>query len=318
MEKFPTFFPIADYWARLQGGEPQLLIWALLVFGLVVGILTGFFGGGGRFLMAPLLNTLFNVPYNVAVGSDVCQMAGNSTLNILRFKRLNSIDFKLGAWMLVGTVLGIESGAQLLEGLKKAGPFFLFGKAIPVMPVILGFIYGAILVWIGSVLYREARTGAGDMACEGFMTASPPAMTSKLQQLHIPPMISLPVSGIEAISIWMILGIGFITGLLVGFLGGGGGFIRMPALIYVIGCPMVVAIGTDLFESVFSMGYGTYSHSLKGNIDLLLVVLILISSAVGNQIGSLLARRFCHPRVRQAFAYVALLTVLLILFKLFL
>jgi uncharacterized membrane protein YfcA len=66
------------------------------------------------------------------------------------------------------------------------------------------------------------------------------------------------------------------------------------------------------------MGYGTYSHSLKGNIDLLLVVLILISSAVGNQIGSLLARRFCHPRVRQAFAYVALLTVLLILFKLFL
>jgi uncharacterized membrane protein YfcA len=129
-------------------------------------------------------------------------------------------------------------------------------------------------------------------------------------------MISLPVSGIESISLWIIILVGLITGLLVGLLGVGGAFIRLPAFIYLIGCPMVVAIGTDFFENLLSMGYGTFSHSMKGNVDLLLVLVLLVTVVLGSQIGIGLARRIHQIKIRVGFAYIAFAAVLLIVVKL--
>ncbi|MFH0789211.1 MAG: sulfite exporter TauE/SafE family protein [Pseudomonadota bacterium] len=315
MDGTPTLFPIAAYWAHIQGIEihPQLI--GLIVFGFLVGGVTGFFGVGGRLLMSPLLNTLFNVPYNVAVGSDLSQMMGTSTLNLLRFKRMRSIDFKLSALMLIGTIFGVEVGVRVLELLKQAGTFNLLGKSIGYLPLIMSLVYSTLLLWIGMIVYREAKASQQDGMAQGLISAYQPAMTARLQHIHLPPMVSLPVSGIEVISLWVILGVGMVTGLLVGFLGAGGGFIRMPALIYVIGCPMVVAIGTDIFESFFSIGYGTLSHSLKGNIDLILVVVLLTSSTLGNQIGAVLAKRSGNPKVRQLFAFIAFAVVILLMTK---
>jgi uncharacterized protein len=317
MENLAALFPLSLFWARGQGLSPYLSIPALIFFGLMAGVMIGFFGGGGRFLIVPLLHGFFSIPYNVAIGSDVGQMTGISTLNMLRFKRFSSIDFKLSGWMLIGTLAGVETGAQLLEALKGLGSFAGWGITIRPLSLVLTLVYGIILVWIGTMVYREARGNQCEVPTEGLFMANPPAMTARLQHIHLPPMISLPVSGIAAISLWVILGIGFISGLLVGFLGGGGGFIRMPALVYVVGCPMVVAIGTDLFESVFSMAYGTMSHTLKGNIDPLLVMIILICGALGTMTGGVLARRFCDPKIRQFFAYFAFAVVLFLLARLF-
>jgi uncharacterized membrane protein YfcA len=168
------------------------------------------------------------------------------------------------------------------------------------------------------IIYQESKGPGPQGAAEGVVSPYQPAVTARLQHIQLPPMINLPVSGIEAISLWVILGVGATTGLLVGFLGAGGGFIRMPALIYVIGCPMVVAIGTDLFESLFSLGYGTLSHSFKGNIDLILTVILLISGSLGSQIGGVLAKRFSNSNLRQFFALITFAVVVLLIVKLFL
>jgi uncharacterized protein len=309
-------FPIASYWAQIQGLQFHPNLTGLIILGFLVGGVTGFFGVGGRLLTSPLLNALFNIPYNVAVGSDLCQMLGTSTLNILRFKRMSRIDYKLGAWMLAGTIIGVEGGTRLLEILKQAGKFSLRGTSIAYLPLVMSLVYSALLLWIGMIIYRESRAARQEEPADGLISPLQPAMTARLQHLHLPPMVSLPVSGIEAISLWVILGVGMITGLLVGFLGAGGGFIRMPALIYVIGCPMVVAIGTDLFESIFSLGYGTISHSLEGNIDLILVVVLLITGSLGNQIGGILAKKLTNPNLRQIFAFITFAVVILLVVRL--
>jgi uncharacterized membrane protein YfcA len=172
------------------------------------------------------------------------------------------------------------------------------------------------LFWIGLVVYREARGVSGSEGEAGFFPAEPTALTAKLQHLRLPPMIALPVSGIESISLWIIILVGLITGLLVGLLGVGGAFIRLPAFIYLIGCPMAVAIGTDFFENLFSMGYGTLTHSMKGNVDLLLVLVLLVTVVLGSQIGIGLARKFPQIRIRVGFAYIAFAAVFLIFAKL--
>jgi uncharacterized protein len=309
-------FPIASYWAQIQGLILHANVPGLAVFGFLVGAVTGFFGMGGRLLTAPLANALFNIPFNVAVGSDVCQMMGTSTLNILRFKRMNRVDFKLSGWMLIGTILGMEGGTQILEGLKHTGTFTLYRWSVSYLTLSMSLVYTVLLLWIGTIIYREAKASRQDGFIDSGAPAYQPAMTARLQHIQIPPMISLPVSGIEVISLWVVLGMGLVTGLLVGFLGAGGIFIRMPALIYVIGCPMVVAIGTDLFESIFSMAYGTLSHSLKGNIDFVLMAILLITGSLGNQIGTVLAKRITSPVVRQGFAYIAFAVVILLLGRL--
>jgi hypothetical protein len=130
-------------------------------------------------------------------------------------------------------------------------------------------------------------------------------------------MVSLPASGIESISLWVILSVGFLTGLLSGMLGVGGGFIRMPALVYILGCPTVVAVGTDLFEIVFSSGYGVLTHSLRGNVHLVLVLALLIGTTVGAQVGASYTRKAGGPWVRFGFGCLAFVGVAMVAIKLY-
>ncbi len=316
MNSGPPFFPIAVYWAHVQNVSFHDSLAGVILIGFLVGIFVGFFGIAGRFLLPPFLNSFFNFPFNVAVGSDLGQMLGTSTLNLMKFKGLHNVDYKLGGFMLIGTVAGVEGGAQIMEWLKRSGSFLVLGRSIQYLDLVLSIFYVALLFWIGLVVYRESRGASGSEGEGGFFPVEPTALTAKLQHLRLPPMIALPVSGIESISLWIIMLVGLITGLLVGLLGVGGAFIRLPAFIYLIGCPMVVAIGTDFFENLFSMGYGTFTHSMKGNVDLLLVLVLLVTVVLGSQIGIGLARRIHQIKIRVGFAYIALVAVLLILLKL--
>ncbi len=317
--------PLAGYWLKFvraaggaapeavqgwcytvtAGGDLAVSLTALVLLGFGVGVLVGFFGVGGGFLMTPLLNLVTHVPYNVAVGTDVTQMVGAATMANLRHAGMGYVDYKLGGLMVVGSLVGIEGGARVLELLKHAGVITLGGRALSVMQLVMTLIYAALLFWIGSLVRREAKAAlTGESAAAGAVGPEGGAIVGRLRTVNLPPFISLPASGVESISLWVVLGVGAVAGFLTGLLGVSGGFIRMPALIYVLGVPTVVSIGTNLFEMLLSSLYGTLTHSLKGNVELSLVVILLITSTVGAQVGAALNKQFAGPRLQLGFALV--------------
>jgi uncharacterized membrane protein YfcA len=291
----------------------------LILFGLVIGGLGGFFGVGGGFLMVPMLNVVFGIPYNIAVGSDLGQMCGMSTAATVRHMRFGNIDFKLGMLMIVGTATGVEAGARILEALKVAGSISIAGHKVDVMTLVMSLVYAALLIFIGQAMVRESlRTMRRESGSGGFTGVAPTTgYVMRMRSLRLWPMVSLPASGIESISLWVILAIGFATGILSGMLGVGGGFIRMPALVYILGCPTVVAVGTDLFEIMFSSAYGVLTHSFKANVHLVLVLALLIGTTVGAQVGASYTRKAGGPRVRLGFGALAFIGVMMVGVKLY-
>ncbi len=141
-------------------------------------------------------------------------------------------------------------------------------------------------------------------------------VTQSLHRFRLPPHISLPNSGIESISIWIVLGVSFLTGLLAGVLGVGGGFIRMPMMVYLLGVPTHVAVGTDLFEVVISAGFGTVTHALKGNVDVLMALVMQTGAAIGAQIGATSTRFFAGPRIRLFFSILPFVGATLVILRL--
>ena len=141
-------------------------------------------------------------------------------------------------------------------------------------------------------------------------------ISKRMTKIRIPPMVSFPASGIEEISVWLIVGVGLLTGLLAGAMGVGGGFIRMPLLVYVLGIPTHVAVGTDLFEIIFSAGYGTITHALKGNVDIIMALVMQTGGNIGAQIGAVSTRYFAGPRIRLIFSVLPLIGALMVILKL--
>ena len=260
------------------GGSPELL--ALFVgFGLVVGILFGFFGMGGSFLITPAL-LMLGYPAPVAVGSGMAFVFGTAVIATLKHHDLGQVDYKLGVIMIAGTTLGIEVGRITVFYLEDLG---LAGGAISLAYVLL-------LGGIGALVTREALRGGGGgvdhhQPDKDLSDYEMPPIAKRIQRtVRIPPMVTL--RGDVRVSAWVITIVAFLTGLLSGFLGVGGGFIRMPAMIYAIGVPVPVAVGTDLFEIVFSGAIGSYLYGQGGGVDLGIVVPLLFGSALGARIGS--------------------------------
>ncbi len=290
----------------------------MALFGLLIGALGGFFGVGGGFLMVPLLNAVFGIPYNIAVGSDLGQMCGMSTAATVRHSRFGNIDFKLGVLMIAGTAAGVEVGARILEVLKHSGSITIAGRPLDLMTGVMSVVYAVLLIFLGQAMIRESlgtlRRTRGKVELAVGVPGTPAAV--RLRTMRLWPMVSLPSSGIEAISLWVILVVGFLTGLLSGMLGVGGGFIRMPALVYILGCPTVVAVGTDLFEIMFSSAYGVLTHGFKGNVHLGLVLALLVGTAVGAQIGASYTRKAGGPWVRFGLGCLIFVAVVMVFAKL--
>jgi hypothetical protein len=140
-------------------------------------------------------------------------------------------------------------------------------------------------------------------------------VTRSIQRMKIWPMISLPTSGIQ-ISLWIILMVAFVGGLFSGFLGGGAGYIRMPSMVYVLGVPTHLAVGTDLFEIVISASYGTITHAIKGNVDILIALVMHTGAVVGAQIGVVATQYFTGPKIRLAFVPLPLIGAAIVIYTL--
>ena len=280
----------------------------LVGIGFLVGILGGFFGVGGGFIAGPLMFWA-GVPMNFVVGTDLAHMTGKSIVAARRHRALGHVDIKLGLVMVVGTIVGIESGAQVLEVLKGVGA----------VDVVIGLAYVVIMLAVSVFTAWESLRALRMIRKDHLEIQEVLGFEDIARRVHsidLPPMISLPASGIASISLWVVLGVGFVTGLLSGALGVGGGFVRMPLLVYLVGSPTHVAVGTDLFEIVFSAGFGTLTHGLKGNVDILIALVMHTGAAIGAQIGATSTRFFVGPRIRLLFSILPIIGAALVILSL--
>jgi hypothetical protein len=253
---------------------------------------------------------LVGVPMNFVVGTDLAHMTGKSIVAARRHRVLGHVDIKLGLLMALGTLPGVELGARIIEWLEEIGN----------VDQVIGLAYITILVAIGLFTAWEGLRSLQMVRTEKMEAKDALAfrgVTRRIHRFRLPPHISLPDSGVESISLWVVLAVSFLTGLLAGMLGVGGGFVRMPMLVYLVGIPTHVAVGTDLFEIVISAGYGTITHALKSNVDILMALVMQTGAAIGAQIGATATRYFAGPRIRLLFSVLPFVGAALTVLKLF-
>ena len=281
----------------------------LVVVGFVIGILGGFFGVGGSFIAGPALR-IVGLDWNFAVGTDLAHIVGKSVVAVRQHRAFGNVDLKLGLIMAVGTIGGAEAGAQLIQMLKRAGNVNL---VVSIVSIVVYVSISTFMIWeIRKTL--TSLKGREQMARQDhseFMH-----VTEGIQRLKIGPMIELPVSGVKAISLWVVLAVAFVGGLFSGFLGGGAGYIRMPSMVYVLGIPTHLAVGTDLFEIIISASYGTFTHAIKGNVDILIALVMQTGAAIGAQIGAISTQYFAGPKIRLAFVPLPLIGAAIVIYTL--
>jgi len=285
----------------------------LVVIGFLIGVMGGFFGVGGSFIAGPALRAV-GLDWNFAIGTDLAHIVGKSVVAAKRHRALGNVDLRLGLIMAVGTMGGAEVGAQLIQMLKRAGN----------VNTVVSIISIAIYVSISTFMIWEAWRTLHLQKKRGPRTKVPGTANKKdessfshrtraIQGFHLRPMISLPTSGVK-ISLWVIVLVSFIGGLFAGFLGGGAGYIRMPMLVYVLGIPTHLAVGTDLFEIIISASYGTFSHAIKGNVDILIALVMNTGAAIGAQIGAISTQYFAGPKIRLAFVPLPLIGAAIVIY----
>lgn len=264
----------------------------LLAIGFCVGIISSFLGIGGAWMVTPALNILgFPMPY--AIGTDILHVGAKAVIATAQHSKRKNVDYRLGFLMLIGTIIGIELGAQsvmLLEKFHIAGP-------------VLRWIYIVFLTLIAlTIFYDQYKIKNNILFYE------------KLQKIKLRPIVHLKVSNITC-SVWLPIGIGLITGFLAGLLGIGGGLFRLPALIYLMGCPTLIAVGTDLFEVMISGCYGGISYALKGRVDFLAASIMFIGAAFGTRIGVLATQYVSDQQIKTRFGLAVFGSLVSIIFK---
>jgi uncharacterized membrane protein YfcA len=289
----------------------------LVTVGFVIGILGGFLGVGGSFIAGPALR-LVGLDWNFAVGTDLAHIVGKSVVAAKRHRALGNVDLRLGLIMAIGTIAGAEAGAQLIQMLKRAGNVNL---VVSIVSIVVYVSISTFMLWESRKTLKSQRRELPKVKIKGPIakedkSAFGPA-TRAIQRLKIWPMIALPTSGVKAISLWIVLAVAFVGGLFSGFLGGGAGYIRMPSMVYVIGIPTHLAVGTDLFEIIISASYGTFTHAVKGNVDILIALVMHTGAAIGAQIGAISTQYFAGPKIRLAFVPLPLIGAAIVIYTLF-
>ena len=264
----------------------------LLVIGAMVGLVSGMFGVGGGFILTPLL-FFVGIPPAVAVASAANQIAGSSFSALLAHLRRRTVDFKMGTVLLVGGLIGSALGVQIFTALRDKGQFDLVVSLLYVL--LLGTVGGLMLAESIGTLRRSRDPNAVLVARRRHTWAHglPLKMRFRASNLYvsaIPPFV-----------------IGALVGILGATMGVGGGFIMVPAMIYLIGMPTKVVVGTSVFQFLFVTGFTAVMHAVESNtVDVMLALILLVGGVIGAQIGVGLAAKL---RAEQLRVLLALLVV---------
>jgi uncharacterized membrane protein YfcA len=280
-----------DIYLPIAGQSVNALLMILL--GFLVGLLSGMFGVGGGFLTTPLL-IFYGIPPTVAVASATTQITGASVSGAMVHMRRGGVDFKMAGVMIAGGLFGSIVGAAMFRLLQASGQ----------IDVVIGLLYVLILGWIGTVMLLDSLKSLGVLQSRAADAARP---------RHNRWVASLPLrwrfhgSGVY-ISPVAPLALGFVAGTLTVFLGIGGGFILVPAMIYLLGMPARVVIGTSLVMILAVSAVTTMVHAVTTRaVDLVLAALLLVGGVVGAQYGALLTLRMKPDLMRLALAVIILL-----------
>jgi uncharacterized membrane protein YfcA len=267
----------------------------LIILGIGVGIIGGFFGMGGAWMVTPGLNIL-GFPMAFAIGTDIAHMAGKSLISTMRHGKFGNVDYKLGMIMLVGTIVGFEVGAQMIMWLERLGRVEAVVRYLYLF--LLAFITWMVFTDVAKKRKKDREAAAAGKEADKLATGLEWHKT--FHKIKIPPMVHLNVAQIYC-SAWLPIGVSFLTGWLAGILGIGGGLIRMPSLIYILGCPTHVAVGTDLFEVMISGLYGAATYTFKGRTELVAAIIMLVGAAIGAQVGTVATKYIKGYGIRIAF-----------------
>nr|MDA8216430.1 sulfite exporter TauE/SafE family protein [Dehalococcoidales bacterium] len=207
-------------------------------------------------------------------------------------------DWTIALSMVAGTMFGVELGVRILGYFKVLGVSSVAVLVASLTLMITLFIYTTNETRRS---HRSLEQAVKEGRSVGHETVSG-GLTRFFQSVPLAPIVRCRAAGI-VISMWMIVGVGLVTGTLAGFLGVGGGFVRVPALVYLIGASTHVAVGTDLVEIAFSGAYGTLRHSIEGNVDFLAVMFMLSGAVVGAQFGAISTAFVRGPAIRYILSY---------------
>jgi len=270
--------------------EVSVNAFLLLGLGGIVGILSGMFGVGGGFLMTPLL-FFIGIPPAVAVATEANQIVASSFSGVLAHLRRKTVDLRMGTVLLIGGLIGAALGVLLFNYLKSLGQVDLLVRLCYV--VFLGVIGG--LMFIESLrAIRNTRRGVKPVRRKhGLVHKLPFKMRFRTSGLYIsviPPLL-----------------VGVSVGVLAAIMGVGGGFVMVPAMIYLLGMPTKVVVGTSLFQIIFVTAFTTLLHATTNyTVDVALAVLLLVGGVVGAQIGTMLGTRMKAEQLRILLAMMVL------------
>lgn len=271
--------------------EVSVNAFLLLGLGGLVGVLSGMFGVGGGFLMTPLL-FFIGIPPAVAVATEANQIVASSFSGVLAHLRRKTVDLRMGTVLLIGGLVGAALGVVLFNYLKSLGQVDLLVKLCYVL--FLGVVGGLMFVESLNAL-RKTRKGT-------------PPKRKKHGLIHkLPFKMRFRTSGLY-ISVIPPLLVGVCVGVLAAIMGVGGGFIMVPAMIYLLGMPTKVVIGTSLFQIIFVTGFTTMLHATTNyTVDIVLAVLLLVGGVIGAQIGAVIGTRLRAEQLRILLAGMVLL-----------
>ena len=274
--------------------EMNINIFLIIFIGMIVGALSGLFGVGGGFLMTPLLIFL-GIPPVVAVGSEAPHVLASSVSGVIAHWRKKNVDFKMGFFLLSGGVIGSTLGVNLFKLLKTYGQ----------IDIVIQFLFIIFLGFIGmSMAFESAKT-----TIKNYRTTS--AIRTKLHQhswIHgLPFKLRFHRSKLYISALPPIL-IGFFVGVLSAMMGVGGGFIMIPAMVYILGMSTNVVVGTSLFQIIFVTANSTFFQSyINQTVDIVLSALMILGGVIGAQIGVRLGSQLKAEYLRGILAILVLL-----------
>jgi uncharacterized membrane protein YfcA len=270
--------------------EVSVNAFLLLGLGGIVGILSGMFGVGGGFLMTPLL-FFIGIPPAVAVATEANQIVASSFSGVLAHLKRRTVDLRMGTVLLIGGLIGAALGVVLFNYLKAQGQVDLLVKLCYV--VFLGII-GGLMFFESLRAIRNVRSGKA------------PARKKHNWVHGLPFKMRFRVSGLYISVIPPVL-VGVSVGILAAIMGVGGGFIMVPAMIYLLGMPTKVVVGTSLFQIIFVTAFTTMLHATTNyTVDIMLAVLLLVGGVIGAQIGTRIGVKMKAEQLRILLAIMVL------------
>lgn len=275
----------------LPVAEMSINLFSLFALGGMTGILSGMLGVGGGFLLTPLL-IFMGIPPAVAVASTTNQIVGQSFSGFMAHWRRKTVDVKMGGFILLGSVTGSSISVILFRILREQGQIDL----------VISLTYVILLGFIGTLMCKESLGKIWGKKKQGV------AMVDRYSKLtaNLPFKTHFAQSKLE-ISAVLPIALGFVIGLVVTFMGSGGGFMLIPAMLYILGMPTTVVIGTSLFHAIFITANVTVLQAYTNQtVDIFLALSLLLASTVGAQIGTRLGSKLPTEYLRALLAVILL------------